>query len=180
MSDAKKAELALAKLDAEAETHRLSVVEGTTGQHSHVISGDLDGNFTLNLFHGPQAAQQNGQDTLDLTVNGGHNFNLTLQNFNPALWVGGIPSVGQIFGDTYENHHDLLILKFDPSSGVTNAAQIANAETYSVHGSNLEVDINTPTVHGSITFQGLINDVPPGHTDDFVWLNQIGPQYEVG
>jgi hypothetical protein len=180
MGDVKKAELAFAKLEAQAESHGLQVTNGNTGPHSHVISGGLDGTFTLNAFHGPQAAQQNGQDTFDFNINGGHNFNLTIQNFNPALWVGGIPSVGQIFGDTFENHHDLLVLKFDPSSGVTNPAQIAAAETYSVHGHDLVLNIDAPNVHGQITLAGLIDDVPPGHTDDFVWLNQIGPQYEVG
>jgi hypothetical protein len=176
MSDAKKAELAFARLEAQVEQHGLQMSPGETGPNSRVISGGLDGTYNLNVVHGPQ----NGQDTLDFTINGGHNFNLTIQNFNPALWIGGTPSAGQLFGATFENHRDLLELKFDPSSGVTNFTQAAAAETYKQVGDDLVLHIDTSTVHGTITFQGLGDHVPPGHIDDFAWVNQIGPQYEVG
>jgi hypothetical protein len=179
MSDAKKAALAFAKLEAQVESHGLQMTDGTTGPHSHVISGGLDGTYTLDAFHGPQYAQQNGQDTFDLTINGGHNFNLTIQNFNPALWLGGTPSGGQLFGDTYQNHHDLLALKFDPSSGITNFTQAAAAETYEVVNHDLVLHIDAPNVHGEITLVGLADLVPPGHTDHFAWVNEIGSQHQV-
>jgi hypothetical protein len=181
MSDNKYAFLALAK---QVAIDGLQMYDdggpGTrtffSGAEGHLISGDLNGTQTLSLNHIVDGVQNPllGADTLDFTVKGGHNFNMTIHDYNPLLFVAP-PNNGNLTQITDDPTHDFLQIEWDPSSGVSTFGQAAAAETFHMANNNhdLVMNINTPTVHGSITFQGLGDLVPAGHTDFIGVINSI-------
>jgi hypothetical protein len=75
---------------------------------------------------------------------------------------------------------DLLNLHWDPSTGVTNAAQALAAVTPHWDGANAVLDIHTPSgVEGTITLVGMANGLH--HGDSFGWENQFGShQWNIG
>jgi hypothetical protein len=168
MSDLKKAELALAKLDAQVAQAGLQIVSGPN--HSHDISGLLDGTHTLTATQ----SLVNGKDTFDFSILAGHNFNLTIAGFNPLFWSGSPPSQSQLIADPV---HDLLALRFDPSTGVTNQAQALADESVQQVAHDVVLSIHTAAASGTITFQGLADLVPPNETEHFSWLNIIPPTH---
>jgi len=181
MGDFKKAYLGLAQQVASDGLH-MTVDDGPqsrtffSGAEGHTITGDLNGTQTLTLDHTVNG-QQNpylGADTLDLTVKGGHNFNMTIHGFNPLLFVAP-PNDGNHDQITTDPTHDYLQLEWDPSSGVTTFTQAAGAESFHMANNNhdLVMNINTASVHGTITFQGLGDLVPAGHTDYIGVINSI-------
>ena len=164
MSDAKKAALELAKMDAQAEEAGLNVADN--GGNRHTIEGVLDGTHTLTTAH----SMLNTTDFFDFHIVGGHDFNMTISGFNP-LWTTGAPTTAQLQADPV---HDLLTFDWDPSSGVTNGTQAHNAVTSHVVSHDVVLDIHTATVDGSITFRGLV-DLEPHNGDSFGWLNATHP-----
>jgi len=148
-----------------------------SGAEGQLITGTLNGTQTLNLDHIVDGVQDPylGADTLDFTVKGGHNFNMTIHDYNPLFFVAP-PTNGNATQITSDPTHDFLQLEWDPSSGVTSPAQAAAAESFHMANNNhdLVMDINTTAVHGSITFAGLGDLVPAGHTDYIGVINHVG------
>jgi hypothetical protein len=170
MSDAKKAAIAEAKFEAQVAQAGLNIVEGTN--HSHTVWGELDGTHRLVATH----SALNGKDTFDFTVEGGHDFNLTIAAFNPLFWNAIPPTQSLLLTDPI---HDLLELRFDASTGVTNQTQAFAAERVQTIGHDVVFSIHTATVNGTITFEGLADHVPANETANFSWINIIPPLHAV-
>jgi hypothetical protein len=170
MGDNKHAFLAFEKQIAEDGFHD---VLGPNG--SHTITGVLGGTDFLNMTHLTNGVQNPylGKDTMNFTIEGGHDFHLTLEGFNPLLWNGTPPTQSQLL----TSFHDLLELTFDPSTGVTSQQGANAAEHISQVGHDIVLTIHTGDVDGTITFQGLADLIPPGQTENFSWLNIIPPEH---
>lgn len=122
MSDQKKAELALDKLDAQVAQAGLLITNGPNhalglDANDHEIWGTLEGTHQLTTTH----SMLNQTDVFDFTLMGGHDFNLTIQGFQPQTYNGtGHPN--------WDGIHDLLEFNWDPSTGVTSLAQAQATE----------------------------------------------------
>ena len=181
MSDLKKAQLAEAKLDAqvaEAGLHITDYQPPTVPFFSFIpgneISGVLDGTHSLTLVHN----MLDRQHDLNFTIEGGHNFNLTLAGFEPLMHGSATPPEWQL-GFSNGVPHDLLQLTFDTSTGVTNLAQAAADQHVEQHGNDIVLHIDTPSAHGTITFQNIADLVPAGQTEFFSWIDHVGNATQV-
>jgi hypothetical protein len=179
MSEFNKAELKLAKevaQDGLQITHdplHGNLIDQFLDHDVHTISGDLNGTQFLNLqHHSDSGAHLLGHDTLDFTILGGHNFNMTIQDFNPAVWNSD-PTDGQLHGDAVFNWHDLLQLTYDPSSGVTSSAQLDDVELLQRVGHDFVLSINAADVRGTITFLGLADKIPGTDAAHFSWIDHF-------
>jgi len=160
MSDYKYSQLQFAKLSAEVKQDGMSMTDGPN--HSHTIFGPVEGTESLDANHGIGVGLDafNGRDFFDFTAYGGHNFNLTISGFNPVLGTtGNLPtSPGQALTDP---SHDVFLLTFDPSTGITSDAQAAAAfvpwpdgHFGDIIGHDVVYKVHTANLDGQITFAG--------------------------
>ena len=169
MSDLKKAQLAMAKLDAQVAEAGLHITDGPNqalglDANEHEVWGTLDGTHRLSASHN----MLNHTDVFDFTLSGGHDFNFTISGFQPQTFNGaGQPG--------WDGIHDLLEFDWDPSTGVTSLAQAQAAEhaQLAANGHDIVFSINAPHVHGTITFAGLADHFQTQSGDHWGWHNDF-------
>jgi hypothetical protein len=156
MSDLKKAQLKLAKLEVQVDDAGLNIIDGpniipNADANDHEIYGTLDGTHRLDLGH----SMLNDTDVLAFTIVGGEHFDFTISGFHPQTW-----DPTRATSVNWDGTHDLLDLNW-VYAGVSTVADAHAHETYrtvtnadGIHHDVVET-IDTATVHGTITFLGL-------------------------
>src|SRR5262245_21737731 len=111
-----------------------------------------------------------GKDFFYFEIDGGHNFNLTITDFHPQTRTPGTaePTLAQAMADPI---HDVLELKFAPSSGVSTDAQadaafvLTNGSPFQIVGHDMVLTVHTDYVDGTITLE----DAADLSTSDFTF-----------
>src|SRR5262249_32637911 len=115
----------------------------------------------------------------NFTIEGGHNFDLTITGFNPLFHSESFTPASWQLGLFNGTPHDVLNLTFDSSSGITSLAHAAAHESVEQIGQDVLLHIDTSSVQGTITFHNLANLVPDGQTEFFSWVNHVGAATQV-
>jgi hypothetical protein len=178
MSDLKMAELKLAKLEAQVADAGLHFIDAQwidfynggwhgSGLDDHEIYGTLDGTHRLDLGH----SMLNDTDVLNFSIVGGENFSFTISGFHPQTFNGTVAPAWDRSHDTLEfDWHDAGVKTFAQANAAVHDQEITNAD--GIHHDML-LTIDTPNVHGTITFPGLGDYLEAQPGDHWSWHNEI-------
>jgi hypothetical protein len=138
-----------------------------SGMDDYEIYGTLDGTHRLDLGH----SVHNDTDFLHFNIVGGENFNFTISGFEPQEFNGTVVPA-------WDRSHDYLefdwrnagVSTFAEASAAVHDQEIMNAD--GIHHDML-LTIDTPNVHGTITFLGLGDYLRAQPGDNWFWNNEI-------